>query len=90
MSFLDKIKPASDRGTDNTQADARDSVYEAVHLDTQGQDGQSSVHARKPKAPATTGFAEVGVPATPPQYSTMEPLGPSAAAAPRPAPAERC
>ncbi|MBP8144332.1 methyl-accepting chemotaxis protein [Pseudorhodoferax sp.] len=75
MSFLDKIKPASE-GTQ--PQDGRDSVYEAVHLDTQGQDGQSSVLPTE--APATTGFAEVGGNTT--AYSTMEPL-PSAAAAPR-------
>jgi twitching motility protein PilJ len=70
MSFLDKMKNGS-TGAESTQQDARDSVYEAVHLDTQGTDSSG--------APTTT----MGDSQLPPEgdstltstvYSTMEPL----------------
>ncbi len=72
MSLLDKMKSSNDRGTDSTQADAPDSVYETVHLDSQTHDAPPSTLA--PADSAMSGFAETGASQTT-QYSTMEPLG---------------
>jgi twitching motility protein PilJ len=72
MSFLDKMKTSGRDGDSSTQQDARDSVYEAVHLDTQGQEGTPSQLSDDGQA---AGFAEssvVGGNTT--AYSTMEPL----------------
>jgi twitching motility protein PilJ len=70
MSFLDKMKNGS-TGAESTQQDARDSVYEAVHLDTQGTDSSG--------APTTTmGDSQLAPEGdstlTSTVYSTMEPL----------------
>ena len=72
MSLLDKMKSSNDRGADSTQADAPDSVYETVHLDTHGQEGPPSGITQAESA--MSGFAETGASQTT-QYSTMEPLG---------------
>ena len=75
MSLLDKMKSSNDRGTDSTQAESPDSVYETVHLDSQSQDAASNTLA--PADSAMSGFAETGTGQTT-QYSTMEPLNKAA------------
>ena len=69
MSLLDKMKNTS-TGADSTQADARDSVYEAVHLDAPAGES-SSAHSVLPDSqlsPAGDSTLASTV------YSTMEPL----------------
>jgi len=69
MSLFDKMKN-SGRDGDSTQQDARDSVYEAVHLDT--PEGANSVLPPDTQAPAFAESSVVGGNTT--AYSTMEPL----------------
>jgi twitching motility protein PilJ len=70
MSFLDKMKNRENDG--NTQQDARDSVYEAVHVDTQEGAGGAM------PAEATTNFADSAAATGSTAYSTMEALPSSA------------
>lgn len=65
MSFLDKMKNRESDG--NTQQDARDSVYEAVHVDTpEGAPGAAP-------ADPSTNFADSAAATGSTTYSTMEP-----------------
>ncbi len=70
MSFLDKMK--NREGDGNTQQDARDSVYEAVHVDAPEGTG----NLLPPEA--TTSFADSAAATGSTAYSTMEPLPSSA------------
>ncbi|MBH9553206.1 type IV pili methyl-accepting chemotaxis transducer N-terminal domain-containing protein [Inhella sp. 4Y17] len=65
------MKSSNDRGADGAQADAPDSVYEAVHLEGQAQDGEPSL--MPPPDSALSGFSDTGAAPTT-QFSTMEPL----------------
>ena len=58
MSVFDKKKNASGRDVDTSQQDARDSVYEAVHLDTAAQEG---AHSALPGDVNTTSFPDSSV-----------------------------
>ena len=72
MSVFDKKKNASGRDVDTSQQDARDSVYEAVHLDTAAQEG---AHSALPGDVNTTSFPDSSVmTGNTTAYSTMEPL----------------
>ena len=72
MSVFDKKKNASGRDVDTSQQDARDSVYEAVHLDTAAQEG---AHSALPGDVNTTSYPDSSVmTGNTTAYSTMEPL----------------
>ncbi|MBN8505785.1 MAG: type IV pili methyl-accepting chemotaxis transducer N-terminal domain-containing protein [Burkholderiales bacterium] len=75
MSFLDKMKQGNEAG----QQDGRDSVYEAVHLDTQGQDSSASVMPGQTDAAGFADSSAAGASTT--AYSTMEPMAPAVAPA---------
>ncbi len=72
MSLFPKTKNTSGRDAENSQQDARDSVYEAVHLDTHGQDG---VNSALPGDVNTTAYPDSSVmTGNSTAYSTMEPV----------------
>lgn len=75
MSLLDKMKSSADQGNEGAQQDAPDSVYETVHLDSHTPEG--SGHTLPAPDSQVSGFAETGASQVT-QYSTMEPLAPSA------------
>ena len=70
MSFLDKMKNGG-TGAESTQQDARDSVYEAVHLDTQGSESAAAPTTTMPDSQLSAGPDST---LTSTVYSTMEPL----------------